>query len=71
VTGPLPRGSMLVDPHDAALLAWAAGEALRGMRAAGRTLPSELVRLYDTLHAVVGGSANVPAQPAPAMPPSG
>jgi excisionase family DNA binding protein len=68
----LPPGTVLVDPADAALLAWAIGEAVRSMRTTCRTVPTELQRLHGLLRATVaGGSDSAHAEPAPVMAASG
>lgn len=59
VTGPLPRGTLLVDPADTALLAFLAHAGARSV-ARQRRLPTEVARLLGAL-AMAAGEARVAA----------
>jgi excisionase family DNA binding protein len=52
-TGAVRPGSMLFDPADVGLAAWAFGELIRLRRTRGEVVPSELVRLSEVTRAAI------------------
>jgi excisionase family DNA binding protein len=52
-TGAVRPGSMLLDPADVGLAAWAFGELIRLRRTRGEVVPSELVRLSEVTRAAI------------------
>lgn len=76
MSGPVPAGSVLLDPADAAVAAWAMREAIRALGVAGRPVPTRLAGLAATLTAAaaaaVGDSASAvrPDRAGPAASPA-
>lgn len=58
MSGPVPAGSVLLDPADTATAAWAIREAVRAFTVAGRPVPARLSALAATLTAAAAATAS-------------